>query len=89
MTPEEVYAYLQAVERLGGLPVHVRVSPDDEVLSLREQVQSLTEALSGLRKEYTRAEYLYRCETVINSRLVDVCRSHGIKLEASFFSRPY
>lgn len=89
MTPEELYTFLRSIERVGGLPVHVRVSPDDEVLSLRQQVQTLTESLAALRRDFTHTEYLYRCETVINNRLVDVCRAHGIKLEASFFSRPY
>lgn len=89
MNSELLLALLRLLEQDGGLPVHIRVSPDDELIVLRSQVEALTASLEALQRDYTRTEYLYRCETAINLRLVDMCRQHGIKLEASFFSRPY
>lgn len=89
MSSELLLALLRLLEREEGLPIHVKLSPDDELLALRLRVSELEDSLEQLQREYTRTEYLYRCETAINLRLVDICRQHGIKLEASFFSRPY
>lgn len=89
MTSELLFVLLRLLEREEGFPLHIRVSPDDELLTLRSQVSTLTASLEALQRDFNRTEYLYRCEAAINLRLVDVCREHGIKLPVSFFSRPY
>lgn len=88
MSPELV-ALLSLLVEGKPFPVHVRISPDDEVLSLRQRVQELTDGLESLKRDYHRVEYLYRCETTLNLRLIDMCRANGIKLPRSFFKRPF
>lgn len=70
------------------IELFVRLSPSDEVMQLRADVAHLEERLDQLRKEYNRTEFLYRCEVMINSQLVDLCREHGIRLHPAMFQRP-
>lgn len=65
-----------SVEGEGGTPLRLEVvvTTSDEVLSLRARVKELEEVIEGLRSEYNRIEYLYRCESIINQRLIDRCR---------------
>lgn len=80
----------QLLTALGGLPlkVDVTVTPSDEVQALRKQVSDLTLQLSDLQAKYNRVEFLYRCETLVNARLVDMCHDKGIKVPPSLYSRP-
>ena len=70
------------------IELFVRLSPSDEVMQLRADVAHLEERLDQLRKEYNRTEFLYRCEVMINSQLVDLCREHGIRFHPAMFQRP-
>lgn len=72
-----------------GIPLQVTVKTDDEVLRLRQEVADLRVDLDKLQQDFTRVEYHYRCESVINTELVDLCRKHGIKIRPSLFKRPY
>lgn len=56
----------------------VRLYPSDEVLQLREHVKTLQGQLDDLQARYNRLEYLYRCETLVNSELLDACKAHGV-----------
>lgn len=60
----------------GGIPLklEVVVTTSDEVLSLRARVAESEATIDGLRSEYNRLEYLYRCESIINQKLIDRCR---------------
>lgn len=58
--------------------VDVRLTPSDEVLKLREQVEQLQTELDGLRTDYLNLEFKYRQETIINMELQDLLREHGI-----------
>lgn len=57
------------------IEIHVRVSPDDE--------------LQALRARANRAEYMYRCEVVVNGELVDLCRANGIRFREALKERPW
>ena len=44
------------------IEIHVRLSPDDEVLALRARVAELEAQAEAARAERDRLEYKYRCE---------------------------
>lgn len=67
----------------------VTLTTSDEVLALRQQASELASQVQELRAQLNRAEYLYRCETVINTRLVDLCRSQGVAVPKQLYERPY
>lgn len=48
------------------LEIHVRVSPDDEVLALRAKVAELEAQGAEYKARADRAEFRYRCEVLIN-----------------------
>lgn len=75
----------------GAFPLKVEVSltPSDEVQQLRTRVDELSAAVQELKVQFDRTEYLYRCETIINLRLQDFCREHGLKVPRHLLSRPY
>lgn len=73
----------QAGQRSSPLPpitVNVNLSPTDELVELRQQVAALEAQLACKDTELNRAEYLFRCESIINTRITDYCRENGIKL---------
>ena len=54
------------------IEIHVRLSPDDEVLALRARVAELEAQAEAARAERDRLEYKYRCESLINTELIDL-----------------
>lgn len=52
-----------------------------KVLTLREELKAVRSELDSLRVEYNRAEYRFRCESVINNRLIDLCRENGLRVD--------
>lgn len=77
------------LEGEGAIPIRVSLRSDEEIIALRNQVAMLSESVQRLQRDVDRAEYHFRCESVLNNALVDLCREHGIKIEPSFFKRPY
>lgn len=73
----------------GAIPLSVSLKEDEEVQRLREEISVLQARNSTLQIELDRAQYLFRCESILNNQLVDLCRQHGIKLDSAFFARPY
>lgn len=71
------------------LEIHVRVSPDDEVLALRARVAELEAKAAEAEEERRRVEYMYRCETLINTELVDLCRAHKVPFREALKARPW
>lgn len=71
------------------LRFHVTVTPSDEVLGLRRELDELRSELQKLRDEFHRVEYRYGCEVRINQQILDYCRQQGIKLPDRFFGRSY
>lgn len=60
------------------LKVEVSVTPSDEVNALRDRVAELEGELAELRQAYSRVEYRYRCEVLLNLQLQDLMRVAGI-----------
>lgn len=73
----------------GAIPLSISLKEDEEVKRLKEENEALQSRLNGLQAELNRAQYYFRCESVLNNQLVDLCRQHGIKLDSAFFARPY
>lgn len=74
-------------EGMPPLKVEVSLTPSDEVVKLREEVSQLQIMLDGLRSDYNRLEYLYRCESIINQRLIDRCRE--LKVDVRDITRAF
>lgn len=73
----------------GAIPLSISLKEDEEVKRLKEENTALQSQIIGLQAEVNRAQYLFRCESVLNNQLVDLCRQHGIILDSAFFARPY
>lgn len=71
------------------IEIHVRLSPDDEVLALRARVAELEGKLEAERQRANTAEFRHRCESVINQELTDLCRAHGIRYRPALDNRPW
>lgn len=71
------------------IKLDITLTTSDEVMALRQQVSDLTSQLQDLRAQLNRAEYLFRCETIINTRLADLCRAQRVAVPKSLYDRPY
>lgn len=71
------------------LKLDVTVTASDEVQQLRGQLSELASQVRDLRVQVDRVEYLYRCETLINLKLTDYCRVHGLQVPRQLLQRPY
>lgn len=84
-----LYLPLSLARQREKVYLDVTLTSSEEVLDLRDQVATLTARIDELQHQLKRAEYLYRCETVINTRLMDYCRSESLPVPKSLFDRPY
>lgn len=72
---------LLALIRSGeGIPLHVKVTPSDEVQALREEAQKLCAELQYTQEKLKRCEGFLADEMGINSRLCQLLRENGIKV---------
>ena len=69
------------------IEIHVRLSPDDEVLALRARVAELEAQAEAARAERDRLEYKYRCESLINTELIDLCKREGVPFREALTRR--
>lgn len=88
------YDFFSALSRLldrageGSFQLHVSLEEAPVVRELRSQVSDLEAQVERLQSELNRLEYLYRCETLVNCELTDLCRAHGIRVRPSMAERP-
>ncbi len=75
--------------RRDPIEIHVRLTPSDEVLTLRSQLEASRQECERLQEELRRLEFQFRCETLINLRLQDLCREKGVKIPRALYQRPY
>lgn len=73
----------------GPLSVAVTVTTADEVLELRAEVARLKAEAEAAKAAYNHLEYQFRCESVINQELTDLCREKGVPFRAALKSRPW
>ena len=71
------------------IEIHVRLSPDDEVLALRARVAELEAQAEAARAERDRLEYKYRCESLINTELIDLCKREGVPFREALTRQPW
>lgn len=69
--------------RVVPLKVDVSLTPSQQVLSLQKRVSDLTYRLDEMQQIYTRLEYKYRCEVLVNSELMDICKSYNLPIRDS------
>lgn len=80
---------LRADHDMEPIEIHVRLSPDDEVLALRARVAELEAQAEAARAERDRLEYKYRCESLINTELIDLCKREGVPFREALTRRPW
>ena len=86
--------FLTALSRLldrageGSFQLNVSLEEAAVVRQLRSQVSDLEAQVERLQGELNRLEYLYRCETLVNCELTDLCRAHKIRIRPSMAARP-
>lgn len=73
----------------GAIPLSISLKEDEEIKRLKAENEALQSRVDTLQAELNRAQYLFRCESMVNNQLVDLCRDHGIKIDSAFFQRPY
>lgn len=88
LSSEDKYALLSLI-REEGIRLDITLTNSDEVMQLRARVAELEAALDQTRTELHRVEYLFRCETLINTSLHDLCKTHHVKVPKRLFDRPY
>ena len=65
------------------LRVDVRLTPSDEVLDLRRQLEESQQKFRELQTKFNRLEFEFRAESVITQELVDLLRANGIQYRAA------
>lgn len=70
------------------LKLSIAVSDAQEVIALRAEVTALRGQLQELQARFNHVEFLYCCESVVNQRLLDLCRDAGVRVPRSLFQRP-
>ena len=54
-----------------------------------EQVAELEAQAEAARAERDRLEYKYRCESLINTELIDLCKREGVPFREALTRRPW
>lgn len=69
--------------------VMVYLEDSRRVRDLESQVKGLEGEVARLREELRDVSFRYRCETVVNLELLDLCRAHGVRYRPSLAARPW
>lgn len=59
------------------------------MLALRARVAELEAQAEAARAERDRLEYKYRCESLINTELIDLCKREGVPFREALTRRPW
>lgn len=86
--PALISALIRLADRIGE-GINVTVTSADLVQDLREEVVDLRRQLDGLRRDYQRTEYLYRCSLLHELQLWDIVHDQDIDLPQRLRSFPY
>lgn len=57
--------------------------------ALRPRVAELEAQAEAARAERDRLEYKYRCESLINTELIDLCKREGVPFREALTRRPW
>ena len=68
---------------------HGRLSREGGVLAQRARVAELGAQAEAARAERDRLEYKYRCESLINTELIDLCKREGVPFREALTRRPW
>ena len=79
--PHDVVAALLALAQSGeGIPLHVKISPDDEIVALRKQIEELQAELKLWREKFDRCEFLFVSECQVTQQLIQVLQDNDIRI---------
>lgn len=83
-----VPALSKLIEGVGNAPIRLSVSLCDaeEIKEYKDRITELECELERLRANFNRSEYLFRCESLYNARLLDFIREHGLNVPSTLFS---
>jgi len=73
----------------GPLSVAVTLTTSDEVLALRAEVARLKAEAEAAKAAFDRLEFKFRCESIINQELTDLCREKGVDFRPALKARPW
>ena len=59
------------------------------VRELESRIQSMEKENADLTAEVRKLEFWYRCESVINTELIDLCREKGVNFRPALMRRPW
>lgn len=79
--------YRGGVKRVQEMTIYLE--DGRRVKALEAQVAALEAEAAALREEKRVLEFRYRCESVVNAELLDLCREHGVKYRPSLKGRPW
>lgn len=65
------------------LKLDISLTPSQQVLSLQKRVSDLIYRIDDMQRSYDRLEYKYRCEVLVNSELMDICKTYNLPVRDS------
>lgn len=80
-------ALLALVQSGEGIPFTVKVSPADDVLALRKEIEDLRGEVKFWREKLERCEYLFAAECQVTQRLIELLQDHDIRIPRGTFKR--
>jgi hypothetical protein len=60
-----------------------------KVRDLEERVKALERERERLRRDVLDLEYKFRCESIVNQELIDLCRASGVKFRPGLDARTW
>ena len=70
----------------GRIHIFIEMQDSNLVQQLKAHCFALETETGDLQTRLNRAEYLYRCECVINGELTDLCKANGIRFRPGLFA---
>lgn len=87
MPPDALVAALLALLTEGGegIPIHVRITPSDELQRLRDENKQLQEDVAYWKNKLQTCEQFLSNEMAISDRLVNLLRKHDITIPKNLY----
>ena len=73
------------VERGEGIPIHVRITPSDELERLRRENEALQADVAYWKNKLQTCEQMLANEMAISERLANELRKHDIKIPKNLY----
>lgn len=80
-----VAALLAVLDGGEGIPIHVRVTPSDELQRLRDENKKLQEDVAFWKNKLQTCEHYLANEMAISDRLVNLCRQNNVTIPKNLY----